>query len=51
MTRKKTRIRGLDGLRTLALTGVLLYHAFPRFMPGGFFGVVIFFVISGFLTA
>ena len=51
MTRKKTRIRGLDGLRTLALTGVLLYHAFPRFMPGGFFGVDIFFVISGFLTA
>ena len=51
MTRGRKRINGLDGLRTLALAGVLLYHAFPRLMPGGFFGVVIFFVISGFLTA
>ena len=51
MTRGRKRISGLDGLRTLALAGVLLYHAFPRQVPGGFFGVVIFFVISGFLTA
>ena len=45
------RIHGLNGLRTLALTGVLLFHMFPRTVPGGFFGVILFFVISGFLTA
>ena len=45
------RIRGLDGVRTLALAGVLLFHMFPRAVPGGYFGVITFFVISGFLTA
>lgn len=51
--RKKTRreISGINGLRTLALLGVLLYHSFPTVIRGGFFGVIIFFVISGFLTA
>ena len=51
MTRRRSAIGGLDGLRTLALLGVLIYHAFPRALPGGYFGVVLFFVISGFLTA
>ncbi len=49
--KSRTRIRGFDALRTLALIGVLLYHTFPRAVPGGYFGVVIFFVLSGFLTA
>ncbi len=49
--RKTERIRGLDGLRTLALLGVLLFHMFPRTVKGGYFGVIVFFVISGFLTA
>ncbi|MBP3891955.1 MAG: acyltransferase [Solobacterium sp.] len=48
---QKKRIYGLDFLRTFALLGVLLYHAFPRTIQGGYFGVVIFFVISGFLSA
>ncbi|MBQ9048340.1 MAG: acyltransferase [Solobacterium sp.] len=48
---RSTRITGLDGLRTLALLGVLFYHAFPTKIKGGYFGVVLFFVISGFLTA
>ncbi len=48
---KTERIRGLDGLRTLALFGVLLFHMFPQKVSGGYFGVIIFFVISGFLTA
>ena len=49
-TKKRARIAGLDGLRVLALVGVLLYHMFPKMVPGGFFGVVLFFVISGYLA-
>ncbi|HWH35262.1 MAG TPA: acyltransferase [Acidimicrobiales bacterium] len=45
------RIGALDGLRALALLGVLAYHVAPSAVPGGFLGVESFFVLSGFLLA
>lgn len=45
------RLAGVDWLRSLAIMGVTLFHVFPALVPGGFLGVNIFFILSGFLAA
>lgn len=41
----------IDGLRAVAVVAVIIFHAFPRWFSGGFVGVDIFFVISGYLIS
>lgn len=46
---KRRYIGGFDGLRALAVIGVILFHLMPTKFVGGWFGVPLFFVISGYL--
>lgn len=46
---KPTYHPGLDGIRGLAVVAVIVYHLNPAWLPGGFFGVDVFFVLSGYL--
>lgn len=41
----------IDGLRAVAIVSVVLFHSFPNWLPGGFVGVDVFFVISGYLIS
>ncbi len=43
------KLSGLDGLRGLAVTAVIIFHLHSSWLPGGYLGVDIFFVISGYL--
>jgi len=47
--RPRRYITGFDGIRTLAVLGVIIYHLMPASMQGGYLGVPIFFVVSGYL--
>lgn len=46
---KRRYITGFDGIRTLAVLGVIIYHLAPSTLQGGYLGVPIFFVVSGYL--
>lgn len=48
---KTNYIPGIDGLRAIAVLAVMLYHIDKSFLPGGFSGVDVFFVISGYVVS
>lgn len=48
-SRSITYMPGLDGLRAFAVLSVILYHLSISFFSGGFLGVDLFFVLSGYL--
>ena len=50
-TGSSNRLKTTDGLRALAIVAVVLFHTFPDFSPGGYVGVDVFFVISGFIIS
>ncbi len=50
MVATQSYIKGIDGLRAVAVLAVMLFHLNPALLPGGFTGVDVFFVISGYVV-
>lgn len=48
--RRRKFVTGVDGLRTIAVIGVIIYHLLPNAMAGGFLGVPLFLLISGYFV-
>ena len=48
---KKNYKKNIDGLRAISVLAVIIFHLDSKFLPGGFMGVDIFFVISGYLIS
>lgn len=44
------KVAALDGLRVLAIAAIVIYHANPTWLPGGYFGVTVFFALTGYVT-
>lgn len=49
--RRVPHINGLNGLKGIAIVGVTLFHMFPEIVRGGYLGVSLFFVLTGYLLA
>ena len=49
MTHSSNYRPDIDGLRAIAIAGVVLFHLWPTALGGGYVGVDVFFVISGYL--
>ncbi|HUP84398.1 MAG TPA: acyltransferase family protein [Acidimicrobiales bacterium] len=48
---RRRRVRSIEGVRAIAVSAVVAYHAGATWLPGGFLGVDVFFVVSGYLIA
>lgn len=48
-TNRSRYITGFDGLRAIAVISVIIFHLWPTYLPGGWMGVPLFFVLSGYL--
>lgn len=48
-TNRSRYITGFDGLRAIAVISVIIFHLWPTYLPGGWMGVPVFFVLSGYL--
>lgn len=49
--RTSSRVSSLEGLKAIAIIAIILYHVLPDRVPGGFLGVDIFLILSGYFTA